>query len=111
LFLPEIGAKSDAADEAEWHRDAQATIEISEGARLVELSRERVTQESRIASLTKLALRLRNSGDPDGVSFADTLTPEIVAAERMLEQINLALRGEPSSYPPVSGAVVDDNGG
>ncbi|MFN6549508.1 hypothetical protein ACP6C7_04090 [Mycolicibacterium septicum] len=109
LFLPELDtAKAD--DEAQWLRDVEAARQISDGARLVELSRERLRQQSRISSLTKTAARLRNSGDPEGSSFADSLMAEIIAAEKLLEQINEALRGRPSTFPPVADAVVNDDG-
>lgn len=111
LFLPDMRPGDREADHEQWMRDAHEQREISEGARLVQLSRERITTQSSITSLLELAARLRDSEDPDGVSFADSLMPEIVSAQKTLDQINAALRGEPSSYPPVSGAVVSDENG
>ncbi|MHA7661859.1 hypothetical protein [Mycolicibacterium sp. HS_4_1] len=111
LFLPEFEPKTQEADEAQWLHDVQAAREISDGARLVQLSRERIAQQSRIGSLTKLAARLRDSGDAEGNSAAESLVSDIVVAEKLLEQINAALRGRPSTYPPVADAVVADDGG
>ena len=98
LFLPGITPRAEADDDDKWLRDAEHSVEVSAGAKLVELARERVMLESRIKSLPGLIGRLRTSDDP---SLADPFVEEIAGAEARIRVINAQLR-------QIDGAVVND---
>jgi hypothetical protein len=100
-FISYIGAKADAADPDEWDRKRQELNEITEGAQVVQLSRERITLESKIDTLVKLVARLRSSDDP---SHADSFVSEVERAQDQLMAVNDRLR-------QVKGAVVSGDGG
>jgi hypothetical protein len=100
-YLPKLTARSEAASDEQWLRDAAETLEINEGAHLVHLARERREQETRISTLARLITRLRaSSEDP---SLADQFVKEIAAAEARIKAINAQLRR-------IDGAVLADGG-
>jgi hypothetical protein len=98
-FMPELTARDDRGGE-DWRQDAKHAVEVSQGARLVALSRERIALESRIATLPGLIARLRNSDDP---SLADQFVTEITSTEAQIKAVNTQLR-------QIDGAVVNDAG-
>lgn len=74
-------------DVAAWSpTELQRETELINGARIVQLSRQRCELNERIRMLSRMAQRLRTA-DADGESFVEaTLVPEIAAAEKLLEK-------------------------
>ena len=89
-----------AADDPKWMAAAEEAVQVARGARLVELSRQRLTLEGRVRNLSELVERLK-SENPEQVS---TFVDEITNAQLGIKSTNRELK-------QTDGAVVINDGG
>lgn len=88
-----------AADDPKWRAAAEEAVRVAKGARLVELSRQRLTLEERVRTLTALVERLKSENPALVASFVD----EITSTQLGIESTNRELK-------QTDGAVVINDG-